>query len=548
MAVGTTKRQSRIKLPLAVLGFLAPNLLGFLGFTLLPVVLSFIMAFTNWNLKPAVDLEYVGMRNFQDLIGVQALDRPAPLVSTLYFVSAGILIAGVIGVLWANMAEWRGSKIGGVLITALGVAAIALAFLRPKAGDGGAEMVSHGLVISGGIAIICGLGLASKEGGQWRLGLGTVPGVLVIIGGLGLWLLGAPMWETYEPRDVRFWQYFYNTAYLMIGIPFGIAGSLALALLVNNDLPIGGRAPGPTLGIILRIAAVAICVIYGIVGGMAMTSYSGVMSGAGVAALCFMGGLLVAFRAPAERLSQITGALVCLACGIVTMLLIWGMGQANIALLGGLFWVMVAMGVGFNIVAYRTVYYLPTFTAGVALMILWKALYNPETGPINVAIETIGTALGQDWQGPEWLASVPWAKPALIIMGVWTGIGGTNMLLYLAGLSNVPGDLMDAADVDGASAWGKFRHVTWPQLAPTTFFITVMSIIGGLQGGFEQARVMTQGGPAGSTTTLSYYIYNKAFQDLDLGYAAAVSWVLFAVIFVATALNWKFGRELEVSP
>jgi len=107
---------------------------------------------------------------------------------------------------------------------------------------------------------------------------------------------------------------------------------------------------------------------------------------------------------------------------------------------------------------------------------------------------------------------------------------------------------MDAADVDGASAWGKFRHVTWPQLGPTTFFITIMSIIGGLQGGFEQARVMTGGGPAGSTTTLSYYIYNKAFQDLDLGYAAAISWVLFAIIFVATALNWKFGRELEVSP
>jgi multiple sugar transport system permease protein len=120
------------------------------------------------------------------------------------------------------------------------------------------------------------------------------------------------------------------------------------------------------------------------------------------------------------------------------------------------------------------------------------------------------------------------------------------MLLYLAALSNVPLELLDAAEVDGAGPWQRFRHVTWPQLAPTTFFITVVSVIGGMQGGFEQARVMTQGGPAGSTTTLSYYIYNKMFQDLDMGYAAAISWVLFAFIFVATALNWRFGRNQEV--
>jgi multiple sugar transport system permease protein len=541
-------KKSRSREALAVFGFLAPNLLGFLGFTLLPVVLSFLMAFTNWNLKPAVDLEFVGLRNFADLIGVQAIDRPAPLLSALYFGSAGVLVAGLISVLWANMADWRGTRVGGALIVALGAAVLALAVLRPRVGEDGARAISHGLVISGGIGILAGLGLATREGEGWRPGLGTLPALLLVAGAFGLWMLNGAMWGSYEPRDARFWQYFYNTAYLMIGIPFGIAGSLALALLVNNDLPLSGRAPGPLLAALLRTAAVAICVVFGVVGGTTVIGKVGLASGAGVAALCFLAALLITVRAPAERLGQIAGTLLCLLCGIVTMALVLGMGQPNVAVLGGLFWLMAAMGVAFNIVAYRTVYYLPTFTAGVALMILWKALYNPETGPINVAIETIGNALGRDWQGPEWLASVPWAKPALIIMGVWTGIGGTNMLLYLAGLSNVPTDLMDAADVDGASAWGKFRHVTWPQLGPTTFFITIMSIIGGLQGGFEQARVMTGGGPAGSTTTLSYYIYNKAFQDLDLGYAAAISWVLFAIIFVATALNWKFGRELEVSP
>jgi multiple sugar transport system permease protein len=209
-------------------------------------------------------------------------------------------------------------------------------------------------------------------------------------------------------------------------------------------------------------------------------------------------------------------------------------------------WAIAALGIGFNVVAFRTLFYLPTFTAGVALMILWKALYNPQTGPINVGLNALFHTLGWQIEAPRWLGSIEWAKPALILMGVWTSIGGTNMLLYLAGLSNVPKELLDAAEVDGAGAWNRFRHVTWPQLAPTTFFISIMAIIGGLQGGFEQARVMTGGGPAGSTTTLSYYIYNKAFQDLDMGYAAAISWVLFAIVFVATALNWKFGRGLEV--
>jgi len=226
-------------------------------------------------------------------------------------------------------------------------------------------------------------------------------------------------------------------------------------------------------------------------------------------------------------------------------------GHPNLALLGAIFWAMAAMGIGFNVVSFRTLFYLPTFTAGVALMILWKALYNPQTGPINVGLGTMFESVGYAPQAiegmlPEWVADVEWAKPALIIMGVWTAIGGTNMLLYLAGLSNIPLELLDAARVDGAGRWARFRHVIWPQLAPTTFFISVMSIIGGLQGGFEQARVMTQGGPAGSTTTLSYYIYNKFFEDLDLGYAAAISWILFAVIFIATAINWRFGKKLEV--
>ncbi|HNT37059.1 MAG TPA: sugar ABC transporter permease, partial [bacterium] len=138
------------------------------------------------------------------------------------------------------------------------------------------------------------------------------------------------------------------------------------------------------------------------------------------------------------------------------------------------------------------------------------------------------------------------ARDAIIIVGVWTAIGGNNMLLYLAALSNVPQELHEAAQIDGAGRCAAFWNVTWPQLAPTTFFILVMSCIGGLQGGFEQARVMTAGGPAGTTTTLSYYIYRKAFEEFEIGYASAVSWILFVLILVVTLVNWRFGSK-EVS-
>lgn len=218
-----------------------------------------------------------------------------------------------------------------------------------------------------------------------------------------------------------------------------------------------------------------------------------------------------------------------------------------------------------GIVVYRTLFYLPSFTSGVALMILWKALYNPDFGPINATIDWLGSVLHLGIHGPKWLLSThnlvgievenvalsirQWgigARDAIILMGIWTGVGGNNMLLYLAALTNVPQELTEAAELDGASRWQVFRNVTWPQLAPTTFFIVVMSFIGGLQGGFEQARVMTAGGPAGTTITLAYHIYTKAFEEFQIGYASAVSWVLFALVFAVTAINWKFGNR-EVS-
>jgi multiple sugar transport system permease protein len=146
-------------------------------------------------------------------------------------------------------------------------------------------------------------------------------------------------------------------------------------------------------------------------------------------------------------------------------------------------------------------------------------------------------------EAPEWLSTSSWAKPSIMLMGFWMAIGSNNMLLYLAGLSNIPVALYEAAEIDGASRLQRFWHVTWPQLAPVTFFILVMAMIHSLQGGFEMARTMTEGGPAGSTTTLSYYIYTEGFVSGRLGYASAISWALFALIFCVTMFNWKFGSR-----
>jgi multiple sugar transport system permease protein len=199
-----------------------------------------------------------------------------------------------------------------------------------------------------------------------------------------------------------------------------------------------------------------------------------------------------------------------------------------------------------GIVAYRTVYFLPTICPAIAVCLLWQWILNSQWGLLNQgllvpAIRWVNGLLGTGLAAPEWLTDPRWAKPALMLMGVWSGIGGTNCILYLAGLQGIPQELYEAADIDGATWLHKLRHITWPMLAPTTFFITTMSVIGGFQGGFMSAYIMTQGGPAGATTTIVYYIYNQGFRFLRMGYAAAIAWVLFAAVLAITLLTWRYG-------
>src|SRR5690606_4122939 len=189
---------------------------------------------------------------------------------------------------------------------------------------------------------------------------------------------------------------------------------------------------------------------------------------------------------------------------------------------------------------YRLVYFLPSILAGVPIYYLWRWIYNPDHGLLNSLLALVGI------DGPDWLGSAAWAKPALMLMGSWMAIGGSGMILYLAALQNVPKDLIEAAELDGAGRWQRFRHIIWPAVMPVTFFILTMGIIYGLQAGFDAAYVMTNGGPNGATTTLGFYLYEKAYFRFEMGYASALACVLVTLVLGLPIINWRRGRHAIV--
>ena len=182
-----------------------------------------------------------------------------------------------------------------------------------------------------------------------------------------------------------------------------------------------------------------------------------------------------------------------------------------------------------GLLIYRTVYFLPVVSSMVAVALVWQWLYNPEFGLINEFLWSIGLP------APKWLASSAWAMPAVIIMSVWKGLG-YNMIIFLAGLQDIPVFLYEASELDGANSWQKFRHVTLPMLSPTTFFVVVMSIIASFQV-FDQVYVMTRGGPARATSVIVHYLYQNAFQYFEMGYASAMAYVLFVIVFILTLIQ-----------
>ena len=192
-----------------------------------------------------------------------------------------------------------------------------------------------------------------------------------------------------------------------------------------------------------------------------------------------------------------------------------------------------------GLVGFRTLVFLPSISSAVAVALLWTWPYNPHFGLVNHLIQQGGNVLGFPLQGPQWLTDPRWAKPALMMMGFWTLVGGMNMIYYLAALQGIPHELYEAAEMDGAGAWRTFWAVTWPMISPTTFFILTMSMIGGFQGGFLNAYIMTRGGPSHATTTLEYYIFNHLYVYQHAGYAAAIAWLLFMAVLGVTIVHWK---------
>jgi multiple sugar transport system permease protein len=183
-----------------------------------------------------------------------------------------------------------------------------------------------------------------------------------------------------------------------------------------------------------------------------------------------------------------------------------------------------------GILLFRSIYYMPTVISGVGVAMLWRWLFNAEFGVINVLLGRIGI------QGPAWLLDANWALPALIITSLW-GIGGTT-LIFLAGLQSIPHELYEAAEIDGAGPVSMFRSITLPLISNVTFFNLVLGIIGALQV-FTDAFVITRGGPNHATLFLSVYLYQHAFQYLNMGYAAALAWFMFVIVMLLTLLVFK---------
>jgi multiple sugar transport system permease protein len=181
---------------------------------------------------------------------------------------------------------------------------------------------------------------------------------------------------------------------------------------------------------------------------------------------------------------------------------------------------------------FRTIFFLPVVSSMVAVSVVWEWLYHPSLGVINEVITSLGGS------AIPWLQSKAWAMPAIILLVVWKGTG-YYMVIYLAGLMDIPSEYYEAARIDGASRWSLFRHITWPLLAPTTYLIMILQVINSFQV-FTVVYVMTGGGPVRSTEVALYYMYDRAFQSLEFGYASAISVVVFLFLVLVTIFQRVF--------
>jgi len=180
----------------------------------------------------------------------------------------------------------------------------------------------------------------------------------------------------------------------------------------------------------------------------------------------------------------------------------------------------------------RTAYFLPVVTSTVAISLVWAWIYSPDQGILNQVLAIFGVP------AQKWITDPFWAMPAIVIMSVWQGLG-TDVIIFLAGLQGIPEEYYDAAEVDGAGRWARFRHVTLPMLTPSIFFTGILSLIASFQV-FDQVYVLARPGrPTEATTTVVYFIYENGFRNFKMGYASAASWILFLIVAVLTAVYFR---------
>lgn len=184
---------------------------------------------------------------------------------------------------------------------------------------------------------------------------------------------------------------------------------------------------------------------------------------------------------------------------------------------------------------FRTLFLLPVAISSSMAAMLWIFIYNPTAGFLNYALDVLGV------HGPNWLADPDWALVAVAVATVWKEIG-FNIIFFLAGLTSIPLELKEAAELDGANSWQVFRYVTLPLLSPTLFFVSVVSVINSLQS-FGQIHILTTGGPMGETTTLVYNLYRDAFVKFRTGLASSEAVILFGLILLATMVQFRMAKK-----
>ncbi|MDY7221485.1 sugar ABC transporter permease [Halalkalibacterium halodurans] len=180
---------------------------------------------------------------------------------------------------------------------------------------------------------------------------------------------------------------------------------------------------------------------------------------------------------------------------------------------------------------FKVAFFMPYISSVVAIAVVWQVLFHPSAGPINQTLMALGIA-----DPPKWIADPSFALISVMLIQIWISVG-FNLIIYIAGLQAIPKELYEAAEMDGANAWDKFRKITFPMVSPTSFFLLITGIIASFKV-FDLIAVLTKGGPMHSTSVLVWHLYDTAFVNLDIGYSSAMAMILFIIVFLITIIQW----------